>query len=125
MLYFCRLLCLCALRVCMRERRYILILTTLWVMVFAASAQTHNYHLEAGLQAGCGYYVGDTTPHIFHNVREAYGAHFKKQEQGIDELTTNDKRQNSSVTVTFTSSAMARPITSLAQWWNSAAEVLT
>ena len=61
----------------MREPKYILILTTLWVMVIAASAQTHNYHLEAGLQAGCGYYVGDATPHIFHNVREAYGAHLR------------------------------------------------
>ena len=32
---------------------------------------------ELGVQAGCGYYVGDATPHIFMNVREAYGVHFR------------------------------------------------
>jgi len=32
---------------------------------------------ELGIQGGCGYYVGDATPHIFMNVREAYGIHFR------------------------------------------------
>jgi hypothetical protein len=30
-----------------------------------------------GLQGGIGYYVGDATPHIFMNPREAYGLHFR------------------------------------------------
>lgn len=33
--------------------------------------------MEIGAQAGCGYYVGDATQHIFQNVREAYGLHFR------------------------------------------------
>ena len=41
------------------------------------SAQEVPYLCEIGLQGGCGYYVGDATPHIFMNVREAYGAHFR------------------------------------------------
>lgn len=36
-----------------------------------------NYLCELGVQGGCGYYVGDATPHIFMNVREAYGIHFR------------------------------------------------
>jgi hypothetical protein len=44
---------------------------------FSASAQGQPYLCEIGLQGGCGYYVGDATPHIFMNVREAYGAHFR------------------------------------------------
>ena len=45
----------------------------------AAQTQTTNriYTCELGLQGGCGYYVGDATPHIFMNVREAYGLHFR------------------------------------------------
>lgn len=35
------------------------------------------YRVEIGIQAGCGYYVGDATTHIFNNVREAYGAHMR------------------------------------------------
>ena len=46
-----------------------------------ASAQTSHVKqpltCELGVQAGCGYYVGDATPHIFMNVREAYGIHFR------------------------------------------------
>lgn len=42
-----------------------------------ACAQPRQFHCEVGLQGGCGYYVGDATPHIFMNVREAYGAHFR------------------------------------------------
>ena len=42
------------------------------------SAQNEQPYLcEIGLQAGCGYYVGDATPHIFMNPREAYGIHFR------------------------------------------------
>ena len=40
-------------------------------------AQTRPYLCEMGLQGGCGYYVGDATPHIFQDVREAYGLHFR------------------------------------------------
>ena len=40
-------------------------------------AQAQPYTCELGLQGGCGYYVGDAAPHIFMNVREAYGAHFR------------------------------------------------
>lgn len=42
-----------------------------------AYAQGMPYLCEVGLQAGCGYYVGDGTPHIFINPREAYGLHFR------------------------------------------------
>ncbi len=35
------------------------------------------YLCEFGVQAGCGYYVGDATMHIFNYPREAYGAHFR------------------------------------------------
>lgn len=34
-------------------------------------------HCELGIDAGCGYYVGDATRHIFQNVREAYGMNFR------------------------------------------------
>lgn len=42
-----------------------------------AQADDRPYLCELGLQAGCGYYVGDATMHIFNNPREAYGAHFR------------------------------------------------
>lgn len=42
-----------------------------------AAAQSRTYQCEVGLQAGCGYYVGDATPHIFMNVREVYGGHVR------------------------------------------------
>lgn len=32
---------------------------------------------ELGIQAGCGYYVGDAAEHIFLRPREAYGIHFR------------------------------------------------
>lgn len=35
------------------------------------------YLCEAGVFAGCGYYVGDAAPHIFMDVREVYGAQFR------------------------------------------------
>ena len=40
-------------------------------------AEELPYLCELGVQAGCGYYVGDASPHIFMNVREAYGIHFR------------------------------------------------
>lgn len=40
-------------------------------------ADNRPYLCELGVQAGCGYYVGDATPHIFQDVRETYGAHFR------------------------------------------------
>ncbi len=42
-----------------------------------AKADERPYLCELGLQAGCGYYAGDATPHIFMDVREAYGLHFR------------------------------------------------
>jgi hypothetical protein len=36
-----------------------------------------NYLCEIGVQGGLGYYVGDAAPHIFMNVRESYGIHFR------------------------------------------------
>ena len=35
------------------------------------------YLCELGIQGGASYYVGDATPHIFQNVKESYGAHFR------------------------------------------------
>ena len=43
----------------------------------AAPADEQPYLCELGVQAGCGYYVGDATPHIFQNPREAFGAQFR------------------------------------------------
>ena len=40
-------------------------------------ADNRPYLCELGLQAGCGYYVGDAAPHIFMHPREAYGVHFR------------------------------------------------
>ena len=40
-------------------------------------AEERPYLCELGLQGGLGYYVGDASPHIFMNVREAYGIHFR------------------------------------------------
>lgn len=42
-----------------------------------AQTQGQPYLCEFGIQGGCGYYVGDAAPHIFTNVREAYGVHFR------------------------------------------------
>ena len=42
-----------------------------------SQAQEVPYLCEIGLQGGAGYYVGDAAPHIFMNVREAYGLHFR------------------------------------------------
>ncbi len=62
----------------MTKFRYIVLLLGLGLLVpVAMSAQGQPYLCEIGLQGGCGYYVGDATPHIFMNVREAYGVHFR------------------------------------------------
>lgn len=43
----------------------------------AVRTDQRPYLCEIGVQAGCGYYAGDANPHIFTNVREVYGAHFR------------------------------------------------
>ena len=45
------------------------------LMIWAQNSRP--FQMEFGIQAGCGYYVGDATPHIFNNVREVYGAHMR------------------------------------------------
>ena len=62
-----------------KSRIYCLILWFAACVSMSAHAQTQGQHFtcEIGLQGGCGYYVGDAAPHIFMNVREAYGAHFR------------------------------------------------
>lgn len=42
-----------------------------------AYAEENPYLCELGIQGGAGYYVGDATQHIFMNVREAYGIHYR------------------------------------------------
>lgn len=62
------------------EKFYIVIICILFSAFCAPlKAQTNGqpFLCEFGLQGGCGYYVGDATPHIFMNPREAYGAHFR------------------------------------------------
>lgn len=36
-----------------------------------------GYHMEIGIQGGGGYYAGDATKHIFRDVKETYGGHFR------------------------------------------------
>ena len=55
----------------------LVILSSFTLHLSPLHAQEVPYLCEIGLQGGCGYYVGDATPHIFMNVREAYGAHFR------------------------------------------------
>ena len=64
----------------MRDKKRITYIAVLLVLIMfpqTAEAQSKRYQLEVGLQAGLGYYVGDATPHIFHNVREVYGGHLR------------------------------------------------
>ena len=37
------------------------------------------YRMELGIDGGLGYYAGDAQPHIFQDIREAYGAAFRYQ----------------------------------------------
>ena len=62
----------------MTKFKYILIIIC-GTLCSVMHAQTNGqpFLCEFGLQGGCGYYVGDATPHIFMNPREAYGAHFR------------------------------------------------
>ncbi|MBR6018106.1 MAG: hypothetical protein IK073_05750 [Paludibacteraceae bacterium] len=54
-----------------------MLLAVLWSVGLKADDRQPNYLCELGLQAGCGYYVGDAAPHIFMHPREAYGLHFR------------------------------------------------
>lgn len=56
---------------------YVLCIVVAFLLPLMANAQEKRYQLEIGLQAGCGYYVGDATTHIFNHVREAYGGHLR------------------------------------------------
>jgi len=49
------------------------------MMPLCVQAQTNGqpFLCEFGVQAGCGYYVGDGAEHIFTNPREAYGLQFR------------------------------------------------
>ena len=60
--------------------KYSVVICLLSIGVCASAQMSHTKQplaCELGVQAGCGYYVGDATPHIFMNVREAYGIHFR------------------------------------------------
>lgn len=56
--------------------KYGMLALLVWVAA-AVCAEERTYLCEIGLQGGCGYYVGDATPHIFSDVREAYGLHLR------------------------------------------------
>lgn len=60
-----------------KELSYILIVAMLILGIDVGYADNRPYLCELGLQGGIGYYAGDATPHIFNNVRECYGAHFR------------------------------------------------
>ena len=63
----------------MRRFVYILFISTVLLAGLCAEARGEErpYLCEIGIQGGFGYYVGDATPHIFMNIREAYGLHFR------------------------------------------------
>ena len=56
--------------------KYGLVFLLMCMSLFARGEEL-PYLCEIGVQAGCGYYVGDATPHIFQDVRETYGLHFR------------------------------------------------
>ena len=60
-----------------RENLYILLVLGALMLGPLAKANDLPYLCEIGLQGGCGYYVGDATPHIFMRPREAYALHFR------------------------------------------------
>lgn len=60
-----------------KKKLWVAVLAVLWSASGMALNTQPNYLCELGLQAGCGYYVGDAAPHIFMHPREAYGAHFR------------------------------------------------
>lgn len=57
--------------------KYVVICALLCVGVEGLEADNRPYLCEIGVQGGIGYYAGDATEHIFHNVRETYGGHFR------------------------------------------------
>ena len=57
--------------------KYIVVLIAFLGLSLYGSAQDRPYKWEIGLQGGCGYYVGDASPHIFSHVREVYGGHVR------------------------------------------------
>lgn len=61
----------------LKRRGYIVILLLLLVCGGKVLAAERMFRCELGAAGGCGYYVGDATPHIFMDVREAYGAYFR------------------------------------------------
>ena len=63
----------------MRRFVYILFISTVLLAGLCAEARGEErpYLCEIGIQGGFGYYVGDATPHILMNIREAYGLHFR------------------------------------------------
>lgn len=63
----------------MRAGKGVIVVMLMWAVGAYGVVKTdpRPYLCELGIQAGCGYYAGDATPHIFQNVREVYGAHFR------------------------------------------------
>ena len=57
----------------------LMLLSPFAVSLSPLSAQVADrpYLCEIGIQAGCGYYVGEAAPHIFMHPREAYGLQFR------------------------------------------------
>ena len=60
-----------------KNSRIICLFLLLACASMSARAQGQPYLCEFGLQGGCGYYVGEATPHIFMNPREAFGLQFR------------------------------------------------
>lgn len=60
-------------------RNKLIVLLIWWGIVCPAvvSASVNEYSCEVGVQAGCGYYVGDATKMIFMNPRDVFGAQFR------------------------------------------------
>ena len=61
----------------MKRKFYSFVVLLLMGASVASYADVRPYVFELGVQAGVGYYVGDATPHIFQDVREAYGLQFR------------------------------------------------
>ena len=60
-----------------KKLKHIILVLALCAGWLTSRAETSPYLCELGVQAGCGYYVGDAAQHIFMNPREAYGVHFR------------------------------------------------
>lgn len=61
----------------LKKKNYIVLLTLLLIVSGKGVAAERMFRCELGIAGGCGYYVGDATPHIFMNIRETYGAYFR------------------------------------------------